>query len=946
MPERLKFCGKKIKPAGVFKFLKGMMKKIFIIFFLFVFLGSLVIPGAHAYNLIPEFLCETGVKFCQQGRYKEALYVFLEALILDPNYKPALKHIQMLKKRGAVKEEEIAYSAVSQESPDDIGALEREMISEKRSGKEAASLSTSAPLVKAPAKVAAKPQALFEIIKLDESFAKISQPIELSQGKSIIISGSNIQRSLVVEPGILTVKQKGPDELLATAGDIGYTYVHIWDEFGRWTIEFLCTLPEVEGPTYDEMLRREEEVSRNFKLSYNLAWSSSESGRRIKSLRRSSYSWSHGFNLNGETPYGNIHSTADVRSLTTTTDLTYLNFALTDGSLGPFKGFTLQGSDFSAPFSNLSFTGSSVRGVMLSSPAFNKKIQYDAFRGREGGGRYGNLSPGMTKIKNSFLEGFNAAYSPTKEQTYKASIVRGWGSSRDLLLPKYAYDSSGRWSFQKWGLDYDAAFDATRVAYRVGTRYTQPKLSLTSDFRNIDKNFYSITGKGSRSGELGSLFNLDYKPTEKLSMGSMLDVFEDRAFPAEDNPNRLNESFGWDTTYQIDPSASLTFNYNLQNRLGSISQSRYQTESLSLSRRFHFFREISTYISYYHQDNKSYTSLGSSYINDRAAAGLRFKLAGELYYYLNREMNWLKESLTGIRSTPNLYETGLDWSGPFWNTPFNGSFRMTWHDEEDATAPLSFLSGEDYLEGYSELSYRPAPDKEIYGSCRMRNSWADKAGIVPRMDFNFNAGMRYLWDTGVSWESAGNIEGYVFKDFNSDGLRQRDEAPVEGVKIYLGKDKFQVTDIFGYYKFKNVKGRKAFITLDATTLPPGFVVTVLISQEIAIAHSRTVAANFGIISRSEISGLVFEDVNESGQYDRDDKGIQGAVITLEDGSQATTDLTGKYYFAHASTGEHTITLDLNSLPVYYLPQTSLKKEITLYEGVSYVHNIPLKRIKE
>ena len=169
---------------------------------------------------------------------------------------------------------------------------------------------------------------------------------------------------------------------------------------------------------------------------------------------------------------------------------------------------------------------------------------------------------------------------------------------------------------------------------------------------------------------------------------------------------------------------------------------------------------------------------------------------------------------------------------------------------------------------------------------------------------------------------------------------------MEGVKVYLGKDKFQVTDIFGYYKFKKVRARKVYINLDLSTIPAGFVVTVPVTQELAISHNRTIKADFGVISRSEIGGLVFEDTNGDGEYDRGDKGIFGVVITLEDGSQAITDSAGKYTFPHASTGEHIVTLDLNSLPVYYLPQTSLTKEITLFEGVSFVHNIPLKRIKE
>jgi len=166
------------------------------------------------------------------------------------------------------------------------------------------------------------------------------------------------------------------------------------------------------------------------------------------------------------------------------------------------------------------------------------------------------------------------------------------------------------------------------------------------------------------------------------------------------------------------------------------------------------------------------------------------------------------------------------------------------------------------------------------------------------------------------------------------------------VKVWLGKDRYQVTNIFGYYKFKKIKARKVYVTLDTSTLPPGFVITVPVTQEVAVMHHRTSQVNFGIISRTEITGLVFEDSNGNGEYDREDKGVGGIVVTLEDGSQAITDGAGKYSFPHVSTGEHTITLNLESVPVYYLPETALSKKITIYEGVSYINNIPLKRTQD
>ena len=67
---------------------------------------------------------------------------------------------------------------------------------------------------------------------------------------------------------------------------------------------------------------------------------------------------------------------------------------------------------------------------------------------------------------------------------------------------------------------------------------------------------------------------------------------------------------------------------------------------------------------------------------------------------------------------------------------------------------------------------------------------------------------------------------------------------------------------------------------------------------------------------------------------------------MDDNRKSVTDASGRYLFTNTVTGKHVISLDLNSIPLYYLPQVAITKEATLFEGVAYIYNIPVKRVKQ
>ncbi len=922
---------------------------------LFIVSFLIIIPRAvFAYSQIAEFLCEEGLRDLERGNLEDAQEEFNRALVAEPGYPPAIYYLGIISEMSAapVRQNDSMAAGHISSGLDRQTAMNNTLDQAKirQTMQEDEGLSAAQIFVPntGQADNVFSRKKLPSHYLLNDPSLSLQQPIEIQEGKYVIFSGSNITRFLVVQPELLYAERLNQHEISVLAKGRGLATVIIWDDFGRTSIECTGVLPVPDSPTLEETMRKEEQSMGNFKLRYNLDWYSYYTGRRLGTVNRNgNYSFIHNFRMEGATPYGLLDASVTERTLPRTTDMTYISAGITNGKLGPFEGFNLRAGDYNPALNNLAIPGADLRGVYFSSPAFHKKLDYAVFWGRENGGRFGTLSMIDWKTQHAFISGAHLNFSPTTWQNYKFSVAHGWGRDRQSFLQDYAYDFIGNWNFNKFGYSYEIAHDTKHLAQTFTSRYNGKDLYANLQLRDIDKEFVSITGPGWRQGELGALLNLNWRPTDNLTYTQRLDVYRDRLYPAEDNQDRFNEDLDSTLLYRIDPLTSAEITYTLQNDLGKLSQLRYQAAGGGINRLFSLFgKEISTYLKYSHQDNRNFSAATLDYYNEKFYAGLRFSIIGALYYYYNRELNWLTARNSGGQARPNVTETGIDWYDRIGKTPFWGSMRFTYRDEERANSPLSFLAGEDYIEGYGELSFRPADGQEVYASARVRNIWKENNNATSRVEASFNVGMKLLWDTGVRWDAVSTIQGYVFKDYNSNGLLDRDEPPVFGIKIWLGKKQSQISDELGYFKFLKVRGKAAYVTLDTATLPPGYILTVPVTQEIPIASAAANKVYFGITSRSEIRGIVFEDTNEDGEYSIGEKGVPGVAVTLDGEKTIITGVDGSYVYAQATPGEHELTADLDTIPVYYLPLTVLKKKFPLQEGESSVWNIPLRKIQK
>jgi hypothetical protein len=65
-------------------------------------------------------------------------------------------------------------------------------------------------------------------------------------------------------------------------------------------------------------------------------------------------------------------------------------------------------------------------------------------------------------------------------------------------------------------------------------------------------------------------------------------------------------------------------------------------------------------------------------------------------------------------------------------------------------------------------------------------------------------------------------------------------------------------------------------------------------------------------------------------------------VALENGSATRSNNQGVYSFSNVVAGDHTASLELSTLPEGYLPLNVPKKNFSLYEGIRYELNFPLR----
>jgi hypothetical protein len=167
--------------------------------------------------------------------------------------------------------------------------------------------------------------------------------------------------------------------------------------------------------------------------------------------------------------------------------------------------------------------------------------------------------------------------------------------------------------------------------------------------------------------------------------------------------------------------------------------------------------------------------------------------------------------------------------------------------------------------------------------------------------------------TSESGRGTGTISGFVFADWNADGVQNAGENTLEGIPLRLGGG-HTTSGRDGQFAFMNVPAGVRSIGLDTSALPVDFDPPSASQVQIELSRGDSKRVTFGLIPLGVIHGRVVRDLNGNRKADVNEEAVEDAVIILDGGARSEQVRKGRYRFDAVRSGAHVVKLLIESLP--------------------------------
>jgi hypothetical protein len=160
----------------------------------------------------------------------------------------------------------------------------------------------------------------------------------------------------------------------------------------------------------------------------------------------------------------------------------------------------------------------------------------------------------------------------------------------------------------------------------------------------------------------------------------------------------------------------------------------------------------------------------------------------------------------------------------------------------------------------------------------------------------------------------GSLGGMVYSDWNSNGVQDPEDQPLENIPVRLMNLGHATTSRAGEFAFINVPIGMQQVGIDLSSLPVDFDPPPVPQVQLSLGRGETKRLAFGLVPLGTVAGRVVRDANGNGTADAGDQPIDGPIVVLNAGARSEQARRGQFRFDAVRSGEHTLELLAESLP--------------------------------
>ncbi len=899
-----------------------------------------------------RYYLNEGIEAFEKHDYKKAIHDFTIAVIFNPDSKEADRYLRILSVPVVAKIPTMVPvpQVIAQAQPVAIMPQPAPAVPAAQAvGQQQPYLPSLQPQ---PAAAALKPTAYVTALKPKQppmviSLAQITNlgvpkpTLFIEFHSSVILAGKNIQRFLVVDEGFIGVRIIDTDHLEIDALRIGTTFLHIWDDSGRHTLYVEVVFPKTVSAAELQGMN-EVQHSQPFRFTYSNDWSTYYSGKNIPALKRQSYDFNQTLGLTGETPYGFFDASGSYTDFNSVSEFDTYTIGLSQIPLEGTSNFNLRGFDALRYLSPLTMPSTRLRGAFADVDLMGDLLGLSVSHGQEQP-PLGFVTLGGSQFNNSYIDAVKLTLFPKSESDrYSFNFATGYGPDREPYLSNHVYSVEGQHKFNDYlTLNAEEGSDSAHNSSLASLRWEDGGFRSGLHFRDIDKNYATVSTLPSYQGETGASWTTD-ADFKNLTASSFVEAYRDRLEPNPDHPSALNYDANGHVRADITRNLWSDSDFNYVDTPGELSPQRSLGLNERLSRSFGIWNSLkgTVFGGVGYQNNHSSDSDISDYHREDVIAGTQLPLTNQISAFANYEYDWMHQPAdAGGDSNPSIINAGVEYQKQF-NPKFSVTSQAVYRDELGVNANSSFLSGERSVMLSSSFNYNPTPDVSIFADGDVSKVMYHNTSSMPYDDFEFHVGVRITFGGATYWDPLGTVSGIIFKDKEGNGKFVSGDEGIPGVKVKVG-DKEVITDKYGRYRIQ-IRAKGVYVVPVLDTIPGGLIFSTSPALNVEVVQGRGTQADFGLLSQTGIYGIVFVDQNRSGVPNSIDKFIGKVKVVLDGKIIQKSDAHGAFYFRKVTPGQHIISIDINTLALNMVPLVKLENKIDVAEGTNYMFNIPVQ----